>query len=147
RPDRVPGIDPRDPGAGRREARIEAAEIEHVDKAALHAVEPLGDAVDHRRPDEVEARIVGLGAIAAVATGSAIEDVGNLWHVGLVPRAAGSDKHAMSDRAITGSDWVRRLASVALPPRCPGCGVAVAEDHRFCATCWQGLRFLGPPWC
>jgi len=20
-------------------------------------------------------------------------------------------------------------------------------DHRFCATCWGALRFLGPPWC
>lgn len=20
-------------------------------------------------------------------------------------------------------------------------------DHRFCATCWRALRFLGPPWC
>lgn len=35
----------------------------------------------------------------------------------------------------------------ALPPRCAGCGATVAEDHRFCAACWGGLRFLGPPWC
>ena len=35
----------------------------------------------------------------------------------------------------------------ALPPRCPGCGTPVAEDHRFCADCWSGLRFIGPPWC
>lgn len=62
-------------------------------------------------------------------------------------RATRSDKHPMSDRAISGSDWLRRAASIALPPRCPGCGVSVAEDHRFCAACWQGLRFLGPPWC
>ena len=20
-------------------------------------------------------------------------------------------------------------------------------DHRFCATCWGGMRFLAPPWC
>lgn len=36
---------------------------------------------------------------------------------------------------------------LALPPRCPGCGTPVAADHRFCAACWGGLRFLGPPWC
>jgi ComF family protein len=35
----------------------------------------------------------------------------------------------------------------ALPPRCPGCGVIVGEDHRFCAECWGSMRFLGPPWC
>jgi len=23
----------------------------------------------------------------------------------------------------------------------------VGEDHRFCASCWTSLRFLGPPWC
>ena len=41
----------------------------------------------------------------------------------------------------------RRIIGLALPPRCAGCGVPVAEDHRFCAVCWTGLRFLGPPWC
>ncbi len=42
---------------------------------------------------------------------------------------------------------IRRLIGLALPPRCAGCGLPVAEDHRFCAVCWAGLRFLGPPWC
>ncbi len=23
----------------------------------------------------------------------------------------------------------------------------VDADHRFCATCWSSLHFLGPPWC
>ena len=40
-----------------------------------------------------------------------------------------------------------RLADLALPPRCPGCGDVVGADHRFCARCWGSLRFLGPPWC
>jgi ComF family protein len=40
-----------------------------------------------------------------------------------------------------------RLADLALPPRCPGCGEVTAADHRFCAPCWGSLRFLGPPWC
>ncbi len=39
------------------------------------------------------------------------------------------------------------LAALALPPRCPGCGVVVEADHRFCARCWSGLRFLGDPAC
>lgn len=42
---------------------------------------------------------------------------------------------------------VRQIAALALPPRCPGCGTPVTEDHRFCAACWSSLRFLGPPWC
>ncbi|RYY25272.1 MAG: ComF family protein [Sphingomonadales bacterium] len=40
-----------------------------------------------------------------------------------------------------------RLADLALPPRCPGCGEITSEDHRFCTRCWSSLRFLGPPWC
>lgn len=39
------------------------------------------------------------------------------------------------------------VLSLALPPRCPGCGVAVDADGRFCAGCWGELRFIGPPWC
>ncbi|WP_082449521.1 ComF family protein [Sphingomonas sp. Leaf231] len=40
-----------------------------------------------------------------------------------------------------------RLIDLVLPPRCPGCGGTVAGQGRFCADCWSGLRFLGPPWC
>ena len=41
----------------------------------------------------------------------------------------------------------RLVIGLALPPRCPACGLPVAEDHRFCPACWGELRFLGPPWC
>ncbi len=41
-------------------------------------------------------------------------------------------------RVVT--DW-------ALPPRCPGCGEPVEADHRFCAACWGGLRFLDASGC
>lgn len=40
-----------------------------------------------------------------------------------------------------------RAAALALPPRCPGCGMPVAADHRFCAACWSALRLIAPPWC
>jgi ComF family protein len=39
------------------------------------------------------------------------------------------------------------IVSLALPPRCPGCGAIVRGDHRFCTGCWQSLRFLGEPCC
>jgi ComF family protein len=42
--------------------------------------------------------------------------------------------------------WTLALDFV-LPPRCPGCGLAVDGDHRFCVVCWQTLEFLGPPAC
>jgi ComF family protein len=39
------------------------------------------------------------------------------------------------------------VVDYALPPRCPGCGVIVQEDDRFCLTCWSGMTFLGDPCC
>jgi ComF family protein len=39
------------------------------------------------------------------------------------------------------------LLDLALPPRCPGCGAITGAADRFCAGCWQSLRFLGAPWC
>lgn len=48
----------------------------------------------------------------------------------------------------------RRLATIAgaastlaLPPRCPGCGTVTSADHLFCAACWPSLRFLAPIAC
>jgi ComF family protein len=42
---------------------------------------------------------------------------------------------------------VRPVVDYALPPRCPGCGIIVEDDHRFCLQCWSGMRFLGDPCC
>lgn len=41
----------------------------------------------------------------------------------------------------------RTIVDFALPPRCPGCGAIVADQHSFCLACWSGLRFLGEPCC
>ena len=41
----------------------------------------------------------------------------------------------------------RGVVAFALPPRCPGCGTVVGEDHAFCLGCWQKLDFLGGPAC
>lgn len=41
-----------------------------------------------------------------------------------------------------------RLAlDLALPPRCPACGLVTMADHLFCAGCWGKLDFLGGPAC
>jgi ComF family protein len=41
----------------------------------------------------------------------------------------------------------RTAVNFALPPRCPGCGLIVEDQHRFCLDCWQALHFLGQPCC
>lgn len=42
---------------------------------------------------------------------------------------------------------IRRVIDFALPPRCPGCGAIVQEEHSFCLDCWSQLVFLGEPCC
>lgn len=42
---------------------------------------------------------------------------------------------------------LRAVVAFALPPRCPGCGTVVGEDHSFCLDCWRNLNFLGGPAC
>jgi ComF family protein len=42
---------------------------------------------------------------------------------------------------------VREIVDFALPPRCPGCGTVVTDQHSFCLGCWQKLDFLGEPCC
>ncbi|HMA00317.1 MAG TPA: double zinc ribbon domain-containing protein [Steroidobacteraceae bacterium] len=60
---------------------------------------------------------------------------------------AGRRQGAMAAAArLFGSLWSAAV-DFALPPRCPCCGLIVDGDHRFCATCWQKLEFLGAPAC
>lgn len=42
---------------------------------------------------------------------------------------------------------LRALVDLVLPARCPGCGCIVPGDLQYCATCWDGLRFITAPLC
>jgi ComF family protein len=67
-----------------------------------------------------------------------------------VPPRRPGDKVAVQLLAPLARSFSRpaaRLAALALPPRCPGCGAVTQVDHRFCAACWSSLQFLGPSWC
>jgi ComF family protein len=39
------------------------------------------------------------------------------------------------------------LVDLLLPPRCPGCGMVVGGQDRFCVDCWATLDFIVPPSC
>ena len=41
----------------------------------------------------------------------------------------------------------RWMLDFALPPRCPACGVIVAQVDNFCADCWRQIEFLGSGGC
>jgi len=40
-----------------------------------------------------------------------------------------------------------QIIDFALPPRCAGCGLIVAEVGSFCAECWTKIEFLGAGGC
>ncbi|MCL6684315.1 ComF family protein [Sphingomonas alba] len=44
----------------------------------------------------------------------------------------------------TAGNWAIDLA---LPPRCPGCGIITGQPHSFCADCWTGIEWLGDGGC
>jgi ComF family protein len=41
----------------------------------------------------------------------------------------------------------RSVLDFALPPRCAGCGIIVADIHSFCPDCWKQVEFLGEGGC
>jgi ComF family protein len=65
----------------------------------------------------------------------------------LVRRGQGGDKGVMQALARPIGDAGKWLVSLALPPRCPGCGTITAELHNFCADCWRQIEWLGDAGC
>ncbi|HEX8193596.1 MAG TPA: ComF family protein [Allosphingosinicella sp.] len=53
----------------------------------------------------------------------------------------------MNAPAASARAALRTIVDFALPPRCPGCGLIVEEEHSFCLGCWSQLAFLGAPCC
>lgn len=93
---------------------------------------------------EIGVAAAGRGAVARAAAGETVEDFWRFHGWRLVPAGCARDKGGVLSASLAP---LRRIAAFALPPRCPGCGAVTIEDHQFCATCWDGLRFLGQPWC
>jgi ComF family protein len=67
-------------------------------------------------------------------------------HKVLVRCSLSRDKSRMglANALAAGGRWVIDLA---LPPRCPGCGVITGELHSFCAECWRQIEWLGESGC
>lgn len=60
---------------------------------------------------------------------------------------SGSEQGGMRTLPHPFVNLAREALNYALPPRCPGCGIIVEGDYRFCLTCWEGMEFLGEPCC
>ncbi len=83
------------------------------------------------------------GAVASAGAGFTVKDFGHV-HGAACAACAGTRQGGVVNVLLAPFG---RIAAFALPPRCPGCGAVTGDDHRFCALCWDDLRFLGEPWC
>lgn len=43
--------------------------------------------------------------------------------------------------------FLRTCFDIVLPARCLGCGEIVDVQGTLCASCWEAVAFLAPPWC
>ena len=59
-------------------------------------------------------------------------------------RVAGDKREMVVDALRTCARWA---LDFALPPRCAGCGIIVADVHSFCPDCWKQVEFLGEGGC
>ncbi len=51
------------------------------------------------------------------------------------------------ERAPGLGQLVNLLGDIFLPPLCAGCGAQVNDHENLCATCWQDIEFISPPYC
>jgi ComF family protein len=71
--------------------------------------------------------------------------VEQLGHGGACALAFSERQEAMVAAMFrTASRWA---LDFALPPRCAGCGIIVADVHSFCPDCWKQIEFLGESGC
>lgn len=57
-------------------------------------------------------------------------------------------KHHHSPAAARGAAaLLRGLLDIVLPPVCPSCRGAIADDGAVCPACWSRIRFVAPPIC
>ncbi|PKU26654.1 ComF family protein [Telmatospirillum siberiense] len=43
--------------------------------------------------------------------------------------------------------WAGVVIDVLIPPRCLSCGGVTEAQGTLCPSCWEGITFLGPPFC
>lgn len=66
---------------------------------------------------------------------------------GMVVMAYAQMRRGVMGAVRWGRAGLRYAADLALPPRCPSCGVIVGGDRQLCLSCWQALDFLDGPAC
>ncbi len=120
----------------RREQAAAGVDHQRVGKAATDRSDPLDQPLGDVRLERV---VAACGTIAARVARNGIEYRGAV-HAPLVPGRAAPDKPGMRR-------WLGPIVDFALPPRCPGCGDVVDDDHRFCTACWQRLDLLTGEGC
>jgi len=87
----------------------------------------------------------GAAARGAIPAKRAQVHVEQLWHA-CACALGGHERQDAMVGAFLGK-CARWALDFALPPRCAGCGMIVADVHSFCLDCWKEVEFLGESGC
>jgi ComF family protein len=140
------GVDHRHPAAFQpaRPGRVGTTDQQDIGVLTANVRQPV-EAIIERSVVEQQFRADPGGAISAQGPEAMVEK--RIGHGALVRRPQGGDKAGMN--AIlppirSARNWI---VSLALPPRCPGCGTITGELHNFCSDCWRQIEWLGDAGC
>ena len=141
-----------------RQGAVAAAEIERPLEPPVHVAQPVGQPLAAFAEQKFGGAAHPRCPRAVAAQNALVENLdrvvgaGHAWglsHAALAPSPGADDNPGMV--SIASPSNLRRvwsgLLDLLLPPRCLGCGTIVSENGTLCATCWQGITFLGAPCC
>lgn len=134
----APGAQPFWPGG------IRAPRQQHIGEFHPDISQPLQaifecPVIEEKFPPGPDRPVAAQGPEAMVEKGSS--------HRGACATCAARRQGRMSlllPRIKGAANWV---VSLALPPRCPGCGTITDDLHSFCPDCWRQIDWLGESGC
>jgi ComF family protein len=125
-----------------RPGRIRASDQQGRAEVPLKEPETV-EAIFEKPLEKEQLAAAPEGAVAAQCAEFHVEQF--CGHVALVRCRVAGDKREMVVAALrTCARWA---LDFALPPRCAGCGIIVADVRSFCPDCWIEVEFLGEGGC
>ena len=124
-------------------AAVGAADQQCAVKAPLHDRDPLETVIES--PSEQERP--GSAARRTIPPHRAQVHVEEFGHGAACAMRRGRRQEAMRELALAVRACARSVLDFALPPRCAGCGIIVADVNSFCPDCWTKVEFLGDGGC
>src|SRR5690606_20872667 len=107
-------------------------------EAACDNLKPFEQFIRHPVMEKIKGGKILCRPVTTQPPDLAIENFG--WCCGDGHARLVQDRRTVNKRGMASFPTpLRQMIDFALPPRCPGCGAVVDDDHRFCAACWLGI--------